>query len=225
MASIKKTNIGIILIAGGNSSRLGHMKQLIKINNKTFLKNSFEIAQQLSSFAIAILGYNQEKLITQVNENKSLVDNFIFNEDWPIGMGTSIALGVEYFSDPTIFKDETKIDAIMIMQCDQYRLTFEDYSNLIEVWRNSDKGIVASQYLEICSDEDQDINSNKSTIGAPAIFSKFYYDELLLLKEKGAKALLIKYSKDLEVVKLDDAAFDLDSEKDLDAFNNYLDEL
>ncbi|PCI72929.1 MAG: hypothetical protein COB38_02505 [Gammaproteobacteria bacterium] len=223
MTDVKK-KIGIILIAGGNSSRLGHMKQMVKIEGKTFLQNSFEIAQQLSPFTITVLGYNQEKLISQVDENKS-----IFNQDWPIGMGTSIALGVKHFIGGTEDKNTPVLDGVMIIQCDQYRLTFDDYSNLIEVWRNSDKGIVASQYLETssetCSKTDADINPNKVTVGAPAIFSKFYYDKLLQLKEKGAKALLKQYSKDVEIVKLDDAAFDLDTNEDLNTFNLYLEEL
>ena len=224
MANIKKTNIGIILIAGGNSSRLGHMKQLVEIEGKSFLQNSFEIAQQLSPFAITILGYNQKKLISQVNKDKSL-----FNPEWPIGMGTSIALGVEHFCDATKYKNETEVDGVMIMQCDQYRLKVGDYLNLIERWKSSSKGIIASQYFEkkfeACSKAGSETNANKVTIGAPAIFSKFYYDKLLLLKEKGAKALLNRYSKDLEVFKLDNAAYDLDTEEDLDTFNNYLDEL
>ena len=183
MASIKKGNIGIILIAGGNSSRLGHMKQLVEINNKTFLKNSFEIAKQLSTFSVTILGYNQEKLISQIDESKSL-----FNPKWPIGMGTSIALGVEHFSDATIYKDDTEIDAVLIMQCDQYRLSVDDYSNLMTRWKNSSKGIIASQYneadSELDSETDSETSANKVTLGAPAIFSKFYYDELLLLRKR-----------------------------------------
>jgi len=228
MTSIQKKNIGIILIAGGNSSRLGHMKQLIEMEGKSFLQNSFEIAKQLSLFTITILGYNQEKLISQVDENRCL-----FNPNWPVGMGTSIALGVDRFCDVIQDENETKIDGVMIMQCDQYRLNFNDYANLIEVWRKTDKGIVASQYSETGfekgsetdTEKDADTSANNVTIGAPAIFSKIYYDELRLLKEKGAKALLNRYSNDVEIVKLHDAAYDLDTEKDLDTFNNYLDEL
>ena len=228
MTSVKKGNVGIILIAGGNSSRLGHMKQMIEIDGKTFIQNCFEIAQKLTPFAIIILGYNQEKLIRHVNENISL-----FNPEWPIGMGTSIAIGVEHFCDTTKYKNETEIDGVMIMQCDQYRLSLNDYSNLIERWKNSSKGIVASQYFErdfkkgpkTNPETDFDTSVNKVTIGAPAIFSKFYYDELLLLKEKGAKALLKQYSKDVEIVKLDKAGFDLDTDEDLNTFNLYLEEL
>ena len=117
----------------------------------------------------------------------------------------------------------------MIMQCDQYRLAMNDYSNLIEVWRKSSKGIVASQYVETGSavgdEKSTNTSSNKVTIGAPAIFSEFYYDKLLQLKEKGAKALLKQYSKDVEIVKLDDATFDLDTDEDLHTFNLYLEEL
>lgn len=208
----KQLKIGIILIAAGNSSRLGTMKQLILLKKKTLLQVSSEIAQQLSSYSITILGYNQKKLMDHLRTKNTLSNN-----NWSIGMGTSIALGVNYFKDST--------DGVMIMQCDQYRLAIEDYFTLINTWQNSDKGIVASQYSEFNSDIgselNRDISSNKITIGAPAIFSKFYYDKLLLLQEKGAKALLEKYKNDLEYIKLADAAFDLDTPDDLKAFKLY----
>lgn len=78
---------------------------------------------------------------------------------------------------------------------------------MINCWQRSDNGIAASQYA--------DIKSNKVTTGAPEIYSKLYYDELLLLKEKGVKQLLTKYSSILEIVRIPDAAFDLDTPEDL----------
>jgi len=188
--------LGIIVIAAGNSSRLGQPKQLVEIAGINLLQKTVNIAQRLSKTSVCVLGYNADRFEMKLH----LADcKILVNKNWPQGMGSSIACATKFF--------EKKVNAVMILLCDQYRLTKVDYDQLVEQWQTKPDKIIASQYFD---------KKTKMVIeGAPAIFPKRYFAALMTLKEKGARDILRKNQEQIMTVLLENAAFDLDTEDDL----------
>jgi len=199
-------NLAIVIIAAGNSSRLGTNKQLIKLNGATLLGRTIDIAKQLNNPFICVLGFDADKIKRQTNLNS---DTFVINNHWQQGMGSSIACGVNYFSH----SNSTTFDAVMILLCDQYLISLTELKDLRAKWKKSDNNkIIACQYF--------DQKEQKMIQGAPAIFPKQYFDQLKILKEKGARKIIQNNQHNLISVPLENAAIDLDTKEDLEQFKN-----
>ncbi len=194
-------NLGVILIAAGNSSRLGQAKQLVKFSNETLLNRAYRIATSISQSVICILGFEHKQLI---EKSQFAVKKTLINNHWQIGMGTSIAAGVQHFIDSS--KAES-IDAVLILLCDQYLLTTSDLKKLYSQWTMNNAQIIASQYF--------DPKKQQEVLGAPAIFPKKYFKDLTGLTDKGARNLLHQYKSNVIAVNLKNAATDLDTKDDL----------
>jgi molybdenum cofactor cytidylyltransferase len=202
MRTSSLASLGIVIIAAGNSSRLGQAKQLVEIAGVSLLQQSINMAERSSENSVCILGYAADRLGTKL---KCSTCKILVNENWQQGMGSSISCGVNFLSG--------KVDAVMILLCDQYRLTGSDLDRLIQAWQSNPQKMIASQYFEKkCS---------KLIEAAPAIFPKSYFTSLMALKEKGARDILRKNQASVIAVLLKNAAFDLDTEDDLKLFKNW----
>jgi molybdenum cofactor cytidylyltransferase len=206
--------LGLIIIAAGNSSRLGHAKQLVEFKTCSLLQKSLNLTKQLALPTTCVLGYNAARLkdsltpSEQFDSDDGCLLDFIVNSKWQTGMGTSIATGVESMSDTS--KD---ISAVMILLCDQYLLTEKDLQKLINAWQENPDQIIASQYTEP--------SKQHLVNGAPAIFPKKYFKNLLQLTTKGARGLLEKEKNSVISVASPNAAFDLDTAEDLKALRQF----
>ncbi len=209
---MKKKILGIVIIAAGSSSRLGSPKQLIKINGKTLLRKSLDLASRFSDKRVCVLGYQADRVRLGANIDQLEGQlggqlggqceeqcEAIFNPDWSQGMGRSIATGCEYF--------EHKVDAIMVMLCDQYLLEINDIEKLCQQWQQQPDKIIASEYFEK--------KHQKIVVGAPAIFPKHYFKALKKLQKTGAREIIEKNANDRVTIRLNNAATDLDTKDDL----------
>ncbi len=190
------TSLATIIIAAGNSSRLGHSKQLIIRDNENLLQSIINKAEQIDSDVYCILGYQSEQILNQINTKKT---RFIVNKNWQIGMGSSIACGMKQIGK--------HIESVLILLCDQWALSTTDIHTLYKQWRHNRDKIVASYY--------QEKKSEQPTLGAPAIFPRIYFPQLAELTSTGARKLLIKNQHKLIKVNLPNAGFDLDTTEDL----------
>lgn len=205
-SSNAKLNLGVIVIAAGSSSRLGQAKQLVRFQNETLLNKSLRLARSISNNVVCVLGFEHNKFAEQTSlANQSIQ----LNPDWQIGMGTSIASGVKYFIDNSKANHSTRIkpDAVLILLCDQYLLTETDLKKLYGQWTMANDQIIASQYF--------DKKQQQHVLGAPAIFPKTYFSDLLNLTKKGARNLLHQHRQKVIAVDLNNAATDLDTLDDL----------
>ncbi len=72
---------------------------------------------------------------------------------------------------------------------------------LVETYKKTNVPIVASEYAR--------------TIGVPALFSSFVFDELLnLSSENGAKTIIKKYLSKVEKISVPQAEIDIDTHED-----------
>jgi molybdenum cofactor cytidylyltransferase len=189
--------IATLILAAGESKRMNGIKQLLPWKDSTLLEHA--ITQSLQSCAndvYLVLGANKDKILKAVDTRKV---NIIINDDWSLGMGTSIAAVIRF-----IRANQLDFDGILIRLVDQPLLDVNYYNILIDKYIDS-KHIIASSY--------------KSGYGVPAIFDKIYFDELLVLKpDKGAKGVINGHKKELIVVDSEGRTIDLD---DRQTYLNY----
>jgi molybdenum cofactor cytidylyltransferase len=196
-----RDNLGVVLIAAGNSSRLGQAKQLVRYRNELLLNKAHRLAISVSQSVVCVLGFKHQELIRQITVKP---ESILINSNWQIGMGSSIAAGVMHFSSSKAYQN---IDALLILLCDQYLLTELDLKNLCSQWTMNPTQIIASQYF--------DDKKQQEVLGAPAIFPKNYFSQLQSLTHKGARKLLQQHRQDVIAVELKNAGTDLDTKNDL----------
>ncbi|MEN2488659.1 nucleotidyltransferase family protein [Flavobacterium sp. B11] len=189
-----KNKTGIIILAAGNSSRLGRPKQLLLYKESTLLKKTISEALKVeNSFVIVVTGSSHDLIEKELNLSEI---TFSFNSDWENGMSSSIVKGVNQ-----LLHQNPDSEQCILAVCDQPFVTHSIFENLIVEANKTKKGIAASAYSE--------------TLGTPVLFHKKYFQELLELKgQEGAKKLIKKYAEDVVSVLFEKGNIDIDTEED-----------
>ncbi|MGB1262644.1 MAG: nucleotidyltransferase family protein [Cognaticolwellia sp.] len=194
-----KDNVAIIVLAAGQSARLGQMKQLIKLKDKSLVEWQLAQALHVSSQVYCVLGFNASQVQARIDH---LPITTIINSTWSEGMASSIALGVGALIP------ETK--AVMIVLVDQWQLTSADLRQHISHWQAQPSAIVVAQTGNVTTE------NTEEKIGPPVIFPQHYFAELRQLTgQQGAKSLLTQYQDKLCKVPLAHAFIDVDTPEQL----------
>lgn len=189
---------GIIILAAGESSRLGYPKQIAKYKDKTLLQLAIDAANGCDAHKrVLVLGANRDE-IKKTFSGASIPN--IPNPQYEKGMSSSLKIGLEYmlkFDAP---------DQIIIMLCDQPFVDAKILNKLITMQEKEGKGIVACAYSK--------------TIGVPILFGKAYFHELMELKgDEGAKKIAQAHEEDLVTISFPKGKIDIDTEEDLKDLN------
>ena len=180
----------ILILAAGEASRMGEIKQNLPYLETTLLGHAIAQAKQAKAQHIyCVLGAQKEAIKTKIKQEVS----FIINEAWEEGLGSSIACGIKALRSK-------KYDHILIMLGDQPLMTASYLNQLINRAKQHPDTCVASGY--------------KNKKGVPAIFPESYFDALEKLSgDHGAKALL---NSNLSVIALnaEDLLQDIDTPQD-----------
>ena len=185
---------GIIILAAGNSSRLGKPKQLLIHGDKSLLEIATEAALGTGAATIVtVLGaYADEILATHQQSNL----NYVINESWEKGMSTSINAGLAQ-----LLKLSPAVENVIIMVSDQAFLKSSTLMQLITKKQQTDHHIIASQY--------------GNTIGTPVLFNKKYFKDLMNLSgDTGAKHMIKQHPNDVATVTFEKGDIDIDTEAD-----------
>lgn len=183
---------GIIILAAGNSSRMGETKQLMKYKNKNFVQHVVDeaIAAGLDP-VICVMGYQASHIAESISGTGV---TFVYNERWPEGMGSGIAAGVQRAS----FSDA---DALILAVSDQPHVSADLFVTMETMKKSSGKGIIAASYA--------------GTLGTPVLFTKKYFEELSLLNgNQGAKKIAIRNMPDVCTVDFEMGNIDIDTKED-----------
>jgi len=188
----------VLILAAGNSSRMGFPKQLLKWKNTTLLQHTMDTVKKISAEEIIlVLGANSEKIKAEIDSNEVTV---LVNKNWNLGLGNSIAYGINYIE--TILPEA---ENVLIMLADQPLINTEFLIKMIESFKLNPSRIVCTLYED-------------GKFGVPTIFNKKYFAELVGLNDdKGAKSVLKKYSKNLLFIDGKDIVNDIDTMKDYEA--------
>ena len=189
-----KSKTGIIILAAGNSSRLGEPKQLLAFNDTNLLKNTVEAADLVpNSIVIVVTGSNRKLIEEQLDATQIKIS---YNPDWESGMSSSIVKGLN-----DLLLISPNIEKCIISVCDQPFISNSVFESLLEEYDNSGKGIVASAYAQ--------------TLGTPVLFDKKYFKEILELKgHEGAKKIINKFMDDTLAVPFEKGNIDIDTLED-----------
>ena len=150
---------------------MGEPKQLLPWKNTFLLNHIINTAIQLdNSKTYVVLGANHEFIKSNIQRDDI---NIIHNENWELGLGSSIAFGIT-----SIMKSEYKFDGVLIILGDQPLINLSYLKILCSKFTYGNNQIIASTY-------------EGKKIGVPALFDMVYFDELSKLNEdKGAKKII-----------------------------------
>jgi len=185
---------GIIILAAGNSSRLGRPKQLLSYNGKSLICNIVNAALGTkSNLIVVVTGCFADEVAQNLHEKK--VD-LVYNENWAEGMGSGIVVGLK-----KLIQLKPEIQNVILTVCDQPFVTSDFLSKLLSDKNKSKKTIVSSAYA--------------GTFGTPVLFDKTHFQALLSLKgTEGAKKLLEQLKEDMVSVPFRKGSLDIDTEAD-----------
>ncbi len=170
----------------------------MNIDGESLLFRATNVALQSGMLAVVVLGANEREHRKVI---KDLPVDIILNEDWKNGMGSSLKKGLRHF-----LKQAPDAETIIVMVCDQPLLTSAHLIKLRNLYRDSEKSIIASYYC--------------GTAGVPVLFNSSLFSEILNLPdEQGAKKIIQQHPDDTITIDLPDGEIDLDTPDDLRAFN------
>lgn len=190
---MSKTNkIAIILLAAGESKRMGFPKQNLKWDCRTLLEHCLRYADKSEAAKVyLVLGAHLDKIELNLRRKTEVV----VNENWQEGISSSIRAGIEH-------AEQDGFEEILIMLADQPNVEYKFLNKLIETFKKSNKNIIATSY--------------KNSFGVPAIFSKTYFNEIKNLKgDRGAQTIIKQHTDDVEIVIEDIDLKDIDTVEDI----------
>lgn len=180
----------VIILAAGESARLGQPKQNLLFEGQTLLQRAVQTGFDVGCApVIVVLGAHADRIIAVNNVQ------LIHNPDWQEGMASSIRCGIE-----AIIHDES-IEQAIIMPCDQPLVTSALINDLIRTAQNAGSAMVACSYQGIT--------------GPPVLFKKKWFTELHTLSgAAGAKNLLQAHPDEVELVEFAAGSIDIDTAED-----------
>jgi molybdenum cofactor cytidylyltransferase len=163
-------NIGAVILAAGESSRLGQPKQLLQFRGQTLVRRIVEATSEAGcSLIVVVVGSDKDKVVRELKQTDAVI---VENVNWNSGMGTSIRVGVQQVIDIA-----PSAEAILLLVCDQPLINSHTIEQLIALGATTKKAIVASSYA--------------GTLGVPALFDRSCAKELLrLADDSGAKPII-----------------------------------
>ena len=164
------TNIHALMIAAGQSQRMGLPKQLLPWGKKTLIEHQIKTLQKAHLSVSVVLGAQHE----QINKTIAYLKvSTVYHPDWQLGMGSSIACGVK-----AIDNLNANYDGILIVLVDQPLVTTEHIDRMVQTFDPGRKQIIVSQ-------------TSSGISGPPVLFDAHYFKELKTLDgDDGAKPIV-----------------------------------
>ena len=183
--------ISAILLAAGESKRMGRTKLLLKWDQRTIIEKSVDtlLAAKIDEL-IVVLGHQAQAVLRKLGARRLKA---VINHQYRMGMSTSIRRGLGEVGP--------KSEAILIALADQPFVETDLIDHLIDIYRQNPHGIVLPSY--------------KGGRGHPVILDRFRYGEEMrnLTGDVGCRPILNRHPEDiLEVeVKSEGVIADIDS--------------
>jgi molybdenum cofactor cytidylyltransferase len=181
-----------ILLAAGNSTRMGSAKQLLDFRGQPLLRHAAKSALSAGCHpVIVVLGAREPEIRSAL---ANLPVEIVVNERWPEGMGTSIQAGLRAL-------ENRDVTGAILTLVDQPFVTSGFLTGLVASHRESGRPIVAAQY--------------SGTAGVPVFFAREAFPLLMALKpDQGCKGVILGHPADALLVDCPEAAMDIDTPED-----------
>jgi len=187
-----------IVLAAGESRRMGSPKMLLPFNGMTVIEQVITNVQAANPGDIlVVLGSGRDEIVRIIA--KYAVMN-CYNDNFKRGMLSSVQCGFACLPD--------NYRAALILPGDQPMIAPREITRVIKAWQASGKGIVMPVF--------------KGRRGHPLIVDIKYRDEVLTLPEKdGLRALADYHPDDVQEAETDDPSV----LRDIDTREDYLNEI
>lgn len=181
--------VGLVLLAAGQSRRMGSPKQLLDVGGAPMLRRAVQSALlSCCRPVVVVCGAAAQAVGESVAD---LPVELVHNPDWEQGIGTSIRAGIEAVSGHAV-------GATVLTLADQPLLTAGVFDRLVQLWRSGLLPMVASEY--------------DGTLGVPALFDRSLFADLLALPDgEGCKSLLLERSSLVVRCACPQAGIDIDT--------------
>jgi molybdenum cofactor cytidylyltransferase len=185
--------LSAILLAAGESKRMGKPKQLMPFGESTLLEQAIDnLMNSAVDEIIVVLGHKAEGMIKTIAAKPV---KMVVNPNYRDGMSTSIMAGLSLV--------DSQAQAVMLALGDQPSVDSQTINRLIEEFYRHDKGIAIPTY--------------RGMRGHPIIFAIKYKPKLLGLKgDIGGREIIKQHPDDVLEVAIDSASVvsDIDTTDD-----------
>jgi molybdenum cofactor cytidylyltransferase len=188
------THPAILLLAAGQSRRLGRPKQLLEHAGETLLAKTVNAARGIDAApVIVVVGAHAERLTPLLTDPHLTI---VQNPDWSEGMASSVRHGLAVTT-----KRFPETDGVIIIVCDQPGLDTNILQHLIDLQRTTALSAAAAAYA--------------GRLGTPAIFHASLFADLLKLSgDRGARQLLQELGSLVAILPFEEGVLDIDTEED-----------
>jgi molybdenum cofactor cytidylyltransferase len=201
--------IALVILAAGDSSRMGKAKQLLPINGVPLLQKAINAAVQLMSAGrdrssisfttFVVVGANSDAIKEAIDFAQCRV---LVNENWRSGMSSSITHALTHIQN-----NEPEALGVLLLMGDQPYVTDSVLAKVITEYERTGSPIVVSSYCARGSDE--------KIPGPPAFFARVLFPELLQLEgDAGARKVVLAHADTMAAVDFPLGAIDIDTETD-----------
>lgn len=187
------THLHLLLLAAGNASRFGSLKQCWQLEGVSLLRRAASTAIATGASVVVVTGAQADRVSEEIAD---LLVARVHNPDWEQGMGSSIACGFRYLA-----AKEPQSAATIVCLADQPLVGAPQLRRLIEAHRSDPERIIASDHGGV--------------LGPPCLFPRAYYAELETLSgAAGARPLLQRHADRVITIPMPEAATDIDTPED-----------
>ncbi|WP_141619920.1 NTP transferase domain-containing protein [Myxococcus sp. AB036A] len=188
--------VGVVLLAAGGSSRLGHPKQLVRYQGSTLVRRAAEAAASLRCGPVVVLlGASRDAVSAELT---GLAVRTVDHADWAAGPGGSLRAGLRALRE----MEPPALDAVLVLLCDQLRVDAAHLRTLLDTFERTRASVVASAY--------------EDTRGVPALFAREVFPELEALSPgQGARGVIARVASRVVDVPLPGGGDDVDTPEDV----------
>ena len=187
---------GIILLAAGASTRLGKPKQLLPWQNSTLLQHAVQVARQVTTQPIVVLGAHLHQMEAVLDPG---IVQIVHNPSWKEGIASSIRAGLE-----VAMRQMPAPEQVIFMVCDQPYVSAALLQELVLARQKTGQSIIACAYA--------------GTVGIPALFDAARFSQLLSLEgDTGAKKIIQQFPEQVYAVPFPMGHIDIDTAEEYEA--------
>ena len=200
MSAAPAGKIGTVILAAGESSRLGQPKQLLEFRGTTLLRHAAQTALAAGGPVCVVLGAFAETIRPTLENLPVLV---VENRAWREGMGASLRTGLRALLDA-----HASLAAVVFLLSDQPFISAEKIRALVAEHERTGRAIVASEY--------------GGSLGVPALFASGLFPELRALAgNEGAKKIISRHRDAVAAVAFHEGIADIDTLADYERLHTH----
>ena len=165
-----------VILAAGDSTRMGFPKQLAEIKDKPLLELVIEKVNSNFELSTVVLGYENELIQEKINFYNS---NILINENWEEGIVSSIRTALFFY------QEQKQIENLIFFLGDQPEVKDEVIFKLLNNESNNSK-ILIPQY--------------RYKLGFPILIPRQFWSKLELLTQNDTDEFQISAYKDFNLI-------------------------